>query len=132
MGEGEKEKGKEGERKGSCDNLEYRMSARYLLLALVGFVVCSSALATESSALDCSAFDRSKIQLVTFDVFAALMDSSTSLADNIASLIPLGSLSADVIEQIKNEWINKYASFAGKAFTPSETLGTHKCRSSKG
>jgi hypothetical protein len=42
---------------------------------------------------DCSEFDPSQIKLVTFDVFAALMDLESSLLRNVAQTLP--TLSSD-------------------------------------
>lgn len=64
--------------------------------------------------LDCKTFDPSNITLITFDVFAALMDTPTSLHDNIAEI--LYYLHDDNVTSIMMQWLYAYASLAGKEF----------------
>ncbi len=42
-------------------------------------LVLSASMLLDSSALDCASFDLRKIQLITFDLFAALMDTQSDL-----------------------------------------------------
>src|SRR5690348_13741387 len=65
------------------------------------------------SAVDCSTFNHTNIDLVTFDVFAALMDTQTSLLQTFNSLFP-GSPSANAFI---SKWITLYADQAGRQFT---------------
>lgn len=89
-----------------------RMKVALLLLA----VVC---LNSPVHSLDCSTFDPSKIKLVTFDVFAALMDVFTSLEKNIPQIVPF--LPSTSVKPFVNDWVYGYADYAGHKFTKTET-----------
>jgi len=82
---------------------------RYLLNCLVFLYFVDS-----SSGLDCSSFDASNITLITFDVFAALMDTSSSLTVSTAQILP--RLSSDEVDTFVNTWLSDYGSYAGQIF----------------
>lgn len=86
------------------------------LACFVAFLLC-----TPVVALDCSTFDPEKIELITFDVFAALMDLYTSLYRNVAKLVP--SLSQSQVKELVDVWVGKYGVYAGKAFSANQTDG---------
>lgn len=64
---------------------------------------------------DCKTFNASKIELITFDVFAALMDLFPSLERNIGRVVP--SLEANLVKAITYDWVSYYGSLAGQRFT---------------
>jgi hypothetical protein len=82
-------------------------------------VVFLALLFSSSLALDCTTFDPSKIELITFDVFAALMDLFTSLEQDIQSLAPF--LTHEEVNGVMYDWVSEYAESAGHQFSPSET-----------
>lgn len=68
-----------------------------------------------AAAVDCAAFDLRNVKLITFDVFAALMDTPTALRN--AGYAALGSeLGASGVDALVTCWIADYASYAGKTF----------------
>jgi 2-haloalkanoic acid dehalogenase type II len=73
----------------------------------------------QNDTIPCSTFDSKKIKLVTFDVFAALMDLDTSLKINIAEIVP--TLSQKEVTSIAEQWENAYGSYAGTVFDESVT-----------
>lgn len=72
-----------------------------------------------TKSLSCSEFDPSKITLVTFDVFAALMDTPTSLTKSVSFILP--RLSPPEVDQFVNSWLSAYGSYAGTVFNESVT-----------
>ncbi len=72
-------------------------------------------------AMNCSTFNPKSITAVTFDVFAALMSTATSLSSSIDTLIP--SLNASQTEAFLGDWFDAYGNAFGKTFTLEETNG---------
>lgn len=73
------------------------------------------------AALDCAQFDPKKIKLVTFDVFAALMDVRLSLSSAIAKAAPF--LSQEEVENLQKNMIWGYGNYNNAKFTEAETGG---------
>ena len=90
-----------------------------VILLLLQLLFCNCASADQNDILPCSTFDSKRIKLVTFDVFAALMDLDTSLKKNIAEIVP--SLNRSEVDSIAEEWEAAYASYAGTVFIESVT-----------
>jgi hypothetical protein len=66
------------------------------------------------NAVDCSTFDPSSIHALTFDVFAALMDSPDSLVTNVAAALP--ALSPSDVDTFVGKWLDAYGYYFGKTF----------------
>lgn len=79
-----------------------------------------------STAANCSTFDYRNIDLITFDVFAALMDTGTSLADNIKTALP--QLSSTQVKKFVSAWESGYVSGMDRLFNPSQTHGLEPFR----
>eukprot|EP00049_Salpingoeca_infusionum_P022613 m.7762 g.7762 ORF g.7762 m.7762 type:complete len:266 (+) comp5286_c0_seq1:64-861(+) len=92
-----------------------------LCFVAVAVVVAGLLPTPVSGTIDCAIFDKTKIKLVTFDVFAALFDIVSSLDRNIPKVIP--GLSPHVAEQIRNRMLSGYGSYAGHVFSYTETNG---------
>mmetsp|Transcript_6698 Transcript_6698/g.8658 ORF Transcript_6698/g.8658 Transcript_6698/m.8658 type:complete len:258 (+) Transcript_6698:45-818(+) len=73
----------------------------------------------QSQALDCSTFDPNKITLLSFDMFAALMDLYTSLDLNVAQILP--SLSTSEVNTFVNDWVGGYGSYGNAVFNEDIT-----------
>ncbi|UJR20161.1 hypothetical protein I4U23_023293 [Adineta vaga] len=73
------------------------------------------------SSISCSSLNVSTLQIITFDLFGALMSTESSLERNIAVLLP--SLSSNEIKKFTNDWLDAYASYFGKSFS---SLVTHQ------
>ena len=82
-------------------------------------LLCFSLAAAQDYAA-CPDFSADAIQLVTFDVFAALMSTVTSLTASVAAAIPELSAPADA-SAFTSDWVNFYGSNANATFTPSQT-----------
>lgn len=67
----------------------------------------------------CSDFDAKKVKLVTFDVFAALMDLSSSLTRSVHAIVP--TLTNWQVDTLVNTWIGDYSSYAGAVFDQRTT-----------
>jgi phosphoglycolate phosphatase-like HAD superfamily hydrolase len=74
---------------------------------------------TSINPLNCSTFNATNIRLITFDVFAALMDTPTSLLTNVGAALP--ALSAAEVESFVNDWLDAYGLWFGKTF-PANAL----------
>ena len=61
----------------------------------------------------------SNIALVTFDVFAALMDTPNSLISSVATILP--RLSPSAVNSLVDQWLNDYSNYAGYVFDESIT-----------
>lgn len=70
-----------------------------------------------SSALECSQFNASSIKIITFDVFAALMNTYPSLLSNVGTMIPQAN--ASVVESIVGDWVGVYGDWFGRVFNAS-------------
>eukprot|EP00052_Salpingoeca_macrocollata_P005538 m.47993 g.47993 ORF g.47993 m.47993 type:complete len:271 (+) comp14915_c1_seq1:52-864(+) len=89
-----------------------------LLLGVLGVLAL---LATHGHALDCSEFDPAKIKLVTFDVFAALMDIFSSLYRNVPKAAPF--LSPGQATTFADAMVAAYGKYNDHVFTREETMG---------
>jgi len=69
--------------------------------------------------LDCGTFDPKRIKLITFDVFAALMDLDSSLKRNIAEILP--TISSTQVAALSQQWESAYGGYAGTIFDESIT-----------
>ncbi|CAF1303718.1 unnamed protein product [Rotaria magnacalcarata] len=76
-------------------------------------------LINSSASTSCSSLNVSSVRLITFDLFGALMLTEASMNSNIASLLP--SLSLSDVQNFTKDWLNAYASFFGKSFSPALT-----------
>ena len=72
-----------------------------------------------NATVNCSDFDAKAIKLITLDVFAATMDTSTSLQINIAKI--LTNITPDQVKALADSWMNAYGSYAGTTFDESVT-----------
>lgn len=75
--------------------------------------------AVDAEVLDCHTFNASKIELITFDVFAALMDLFPSLERNVGHLLP--TLQPSLVQAVVYDWVSFYGSLAGRQFNPMQT-----------
>eukprot|EP01104_Vermistella_antarctica_P008600 TRINITY_DN2159_c0_g3_i1.p1 TRINITY_DN2159_c0_g3~~TRINITY_DN2159_c0_g3_i1.p1 ORF type:complete len:305 (-),score=55.60 TRINITY_DN2159_c0_g3_i1:392-1306(-) len=94
----------------------------FLLAITLCLVMCVNAI--EVSAVtppNCSTFDPSKIKLVTFDVFAALMDLYTSLERSVPIAAP--SLTSSQVGLMIDGMVSGYGAYEGSTFTTEETGG---------
>ena len=93
-----------------------------LLLAIVvlTLVVEQSSLC-DAAPIDCKLFDPKKIRLITFDVFAALMDTYESMLVSVTRICPF--LSAAQVKQMTMGMLMMYSDYADHVFTPAETKG---------
>lgn len=103
-------------------------SSKLLAAALSATLLCISQAVAASRAveaaapiapLNCSSFNASAIKLITFDVFAALMDTPDSLVTNVAAVFP--SFSQDQLQSFVGDWLDAYGFWFGKTF-PSNAL----------
>eukprot|EP00386_Alphamonas_edax_P003389 GDKI01010344.1.p1 GENE.GDKI01010344.1~~GDKI01010344.1.p1 ORF type:complete len:335 (+),score=89.68 GDKI01010344.1:216-1220(+) len=67
----------------------------------------------------CETFDPKKVKLVTFDLFAALMDVDTSLLESVANILP--TLTSEQVTTLVRAWERAYSSYAGVVFDQKET-----------
>ena len=110
---------------GSCESKTYTftISINSIFLFAICFALClfhrASADANQNDTIPCSTFDSKIIKIVTFDVFAALMDLDTSLKINIADIVP--TLNQKEVNSIAEQWENAYGSYAGTVFVESVT-----------
>jgi hypothetical protein len=72
-------------------------------------LLCSLA---RAQTVSCPALDPSKLALVTFDAFGALLDTEKSLTSEVRAALPAGD--AGKVAGIVNDWIQGYESYAGK------------------
>eukprot|EP00162_Nutomonas_longa_P025102 comp9714_c0_seq1/m.11294 comp9714_c0_seq1/g.11294 ORF comp9714_c0_seq1/g.11294 comp9714_c0_seq1/m.11294 type:complete len:270 (+) comp9714_c0_seq1:5-814(+) len=87
------------------------------------FVLFSVSLSRENkrvSPVSCASFNPAQIRLVTFDLFAALADTMTSLTGNVARIL---SVSESEASAIATDWMGGYAGFIGHSFTSAQTKG---------
>lgn len=96
------------------------------LIVLVLLVATSSALSNTvklmsdpDEVISCSQFDPKSIKLITFDVFAALMDLDTSLIVSVTKILP--TWSSDQVKVFVSHWENAYGNLAGTVFDESVT-----------
>ena len=82
-----------------------------IIICIIILSILSVSLAIDT--LNCDTFDPKKIKLVTFDVFAALMDLTSSLNENIANILP--DLTQDV-QSFTEQWESGYSNYAGYVF----------------
>jgi len=86
--------------------------------------ICLSFYFGLSTSLDCKSFDSREIRLVTFDVFAAMMDTESSLVNSVYSLLSKAlGVSFSVSQDIAYEWLESYGNYAGHVFTVNATNG---------
>lgn len=71
--------------------------------------------------LDCATFDAAAIRLVTFDVFAALMDTPSSLSLSVNELLS-PYLNATRTHDFAMGMLDGYSSYANHTFTMQEVL----------
>lgn len=70
--------------------------------------------------LNCSLFDPKQIEIITFDVFAALMDTPESLLATVGSLLP--TLNNNQTMQFIDDWITVYGNYFGMTFNNQTQL----------
>jgi len=83
-----------------------------IIICIIILSILSVSLAIDT--LNCDTFDPKKIKLVTFDVFAALMDLTSSLNENIANILP--DLTKDEVQSFTEQWVSGYSNYAGYVF----------------
>lgn len=101
------------------------MRARLIVVLLFTAVaaVCGTPHEPGIPRLDCASFDPSRIRLVTFDVFAALMDVYSSLHESVPAILkPAGVSEADAVA-FADKMVSAYGKYAGHAFTEAATDG---------
>jgi phosphoglycolate phosphatase-like HAD superfamily hydrolase len=86
---------------------------------LGGFAILLLVVHSQGQQLQCSNFESSRITLITFDVFAALMDLTTSLTVSVARILP--RLSQDEGSSLVGTWTADYGSYAGTVFDETVT-----------
>ncbi|CAE7909454.1 unnamed protein product [Symbiodinium microadriaticum] len=67
----------------------------------------------------CPDYDYTKIKLVTFDCFAALMQWENSMFDNVAEILP--SLTSSQVHDLVTKWEGKYGNAQGTRFEEKQT-----------
>lgn len=72
-------------------------------------------------ALPCSALNATALRLITFDLFAALADTATSLTLAVEVAIP--GIATTTASNIVSNWISTYGSYAGHVFGNASTTG---------
>jgi FMN phosphatase YigB (HAD superfamily) len=77
------------------------------------FILCMTTSSLSLSSL------HSKIKLLSFDMFAALMDLYSSLNVNIAEILP--NLSTNQVETLTNNWVDGYGSYGNYIFDENVT-----------
>lgn len=90
-------------------------------LALFGLMVCGnifSVLGQQTSDV-CPSYNASKIKLVTFDCFAALMALENSMLENVAKILP--ALSSSDVDTLVGKWEGAYGDAIGTTFDEAET-----------
>lgn len=70
-----------------------------------------------ASALNCSTFDPKEIKMITFDTFAALMQTPESLLANLGYLLP--QLTPDQVTNFTIGMIDTYGDYFGLTFDPA-------------
>lgn len=73
------------------------------------FTLSSSLVPSDAAVSVCPEFNASKIRLITFDVFGALMTTSVNLRRAVESALP--ALSPSVASQIAGDMLSYYASY---------------------
>jgi len=74
----------------------------------------------QTQSISCAELNSSQIKLITFDVFAALMSTQTSIETNIRMILP--TLPNSNVTAFANNWINDYGSNAGQVFNNQTQL----------
>eukprot|EP00697_Spironema_sp_BW2_P017801 gnl/Spiro4/9607_TR5098_c0_g1_i1.p1 gnl/Spiro4/9607_TR5098_c0_g1~~gnl/Spiro4/9607_TR5098_c0_g1_i1.p1 ORF type:complete len:336 (+),score=104.67 gnl/Spiro4/9607_TR5098_c0_g1_i1:36-1043(+) len=88
--------------------------------SLVLLLLCCVA-ASGHTILDCDKFQPSTIRVLTFDVFAAAMDTYTSLRNNVRVVLP-SAFSQELVNELVDSWVDLYTDFAGHVFTREEAV----------
>ena len=91
------------------------------MLMIFLLLVVAVALAQNPPVLDCSTFDPAKIKLITFDVFAALMQCEYSMNVAIKEKAPF--LTDTQVSNMVNQMINGYGSYQGQSYSLEQTGG---------
>ena len=81
---------------------------RYILQLLSLLLLLSTAIPSIDAVQVCSEFNASKIRLVTFDVFGALMTTSSDLSRSVSNALPA---LRNVASSIAGDMLSYYASF---------------------
>jgi 2-haloalkanoic acid dehalogenase type II len=76
-----------------------------------------------AAAIECSAFNASNIKLVSFDVFAALMDTPTSLIETVSPILNPFGVDTETAERFVDGMLEGYSNYADHVFTRQETGG---------
>lgn len=86
------------------------------LAAAIAFSSLTSLGAASSSddVVSCSEFNPKSVKLITFDVFAALMDLETSLTGSVTKILP--NLSSYQVKSLVEQWENAYGGYEGTVF----------------
>lgn len=82
-------------------------------------LLCNLAGAATSESDACPLYDASKIRLVTFDCFAALMNWEDSMRSNVAAILP--SLSESQVNDLVSKWESSYGANQGRVFEESQS-----------
>eukprot|EP01040_Poterioochromonas_malhamensis_P001238 gene1238-1313_t len=91
----------------------------FTILFLWQVCLVTSKKVESAKTISCDTFDPKKIKLVTFDVFAALMDLDSSLLKSVAEIMP--GWSSDQVSTVVSKWESGYSSYAGTVFDESVT-----------
>eukprot|EP01036_Dinobryon_divergens_P061405 gene61405-81849_t len=96
------------------------------IVALLAASAATSALSSTTKVMSdadevipCSKFDPKSIKLITFDVFAALMDLDTSLIVSVTKILP--SWTSAQVKSLVSQWENAYGNLAGTVFDENIT-----------
>jgi phosphoglycolate phosphatase-like HAD superfamily hydrolase len=90
---------------------------------LVSLCLCGIAAVLALPVPDCASFNPNSIKLVTFDVFAALMDTPNSLVSTVTPLLQSYGVPSDKAAQFVEGMIDGYSNYADHTFTLAETGG---------
>eukprot|EP01031_Cornospumella_fuschlensis_P024736 gene24736-29889_t len=92
---------------------------------VISVLFLSSAFAVLAASADpvvapsCADFNPKTVKLITFDVFAALMDLETSLIGSVKTILP--DLDDKSVTKLVQDWEGGYSSYAGTVFDISVT-----------
>jgi len=103
-----------------CPLFSYQKKMLKFITIFFGFLLIKSDVnCLNIDVPSCSSLNVSSIEVITFDLFGALMLTEMSMERNIAALLP--QLSSANVTKFTDLWLTAYVSYFGKSFDPSLT-----------
>jgi len=105
----------------SAKDITTKMRIHVFVMLMLVMAISGQTPVPTITPLDCRTFNASRIKLVTFDVFAALMDIYSSLYRNVPQAAPF--LNSSQAQYFANQMVAMYAAYVNHVFTTAETRG---------